>query len=88
MQPPIPVGTVVGYHGSHRHGRYVITALEAVRPGVPDPEINYPDGVAYTIWPEGMLQKFGNRDHMIFQVRRTSLTESPLTLEETDNDHD
>jgi hypothetical protein len=25
---------------------------------------------------------------MIFQVRRTSLTESPITLEETDNDHD
>lgn len=86
MQPPIPVGTVVDYHGSHRHGRYVITRLEAVRAGVPDPDLNYPDGVAYTIWPEGMLQKFGLREHMITQVRRTSLTEVPTT--ETENDHD
>lgn len=72
---PIPVGTLVDYRGSHRHGRYVITQHEPVRAGVPDRETSYPDGVGYIIWPEGMPQKFGSRNHMITQVRRTSLTE-------------
>jgi hypothetical protein len=69
---PIPVGAKVFYHGSHRHGEYIVTAHEAPRPGVPADA--YEDGVAYTIWPEGMPQKFGNREHMISQVRRRSLT--------------
>lgn len=71
---PIPIGAVVDYHGSHAHGRYVITAHEEPREGVPEPEVNYPDGVAYVIWKEGVLRKFGNRMHMISQVRRGSLT--------------
>jgi hypothetical protein len=72
---PIPVGTVVEYHGSHGHGRYVITDHDKPRPGVPDPEVNYPDGVAYVIWPEGMEIAFRNREHSVVQVRRQSLTE-------------
>jgi hypothetical protein len=71
---PLTVGTVVDYHGSHKHGRYVITGHEAPRPDVPEPAVNYPDGVAYIIWPEGMPQKFGLRHHMVSQVRRQSLT--------------
>ena len=71
---PIPVGTLVDYHGSGPHGRYVITQHEPVRAGVPDPDVHYPDGVGYVIWPEGMPQKFGLREHMISQVRRASLT--------------
>jgi hypothetical protein len=71
---PYPVGTVVDYHGSHEHGRYVITAHEAPRSGVPDPEVNYPDGVAYVIWREGVLRKWGNRHHSVSQVRRQSIT--------------
>jgi hypothetical protein len=73
---PLPVGTVVDYHGSHTHGRYVVTAHEAVRDSVPDPEVNYPDGVGYVIWREGQPQKFGNRHHMVSQVRRSSITET------------
>jgi hypothetical protein len=86
---PIPVGTVVDYSGSHRHGRYVITGHDT--PGVVDGvrradlgEITaaelaaaYPDGVAYEMWPEGMLRKFGNRMYMLHQVRRPSIT--PVT---------
>jgi len=74
---PIPVGTVVDYRGTHGHGRYVITGHQEPRPGVEDRKVNYPDGVAYEIWPEGMPQKFGNREHVIIQVRRVSVT--PVT---------
>jgi hypothetical protein len=71
---PIPVGTLVDYHGSHQHGRYTVTGHQEPRPGVPDPEVNYPDGVAYVIWPEGLPVKFGNRKRSVAQVRRRSLT--------------
>lgn len=90
---PIPVGTVVDYHGSFAHGRYVITrhdmpGVAGNTPGsdglIPVSTLNaaelavaYPDGVAYEIWPEGMLQKFGNRMYMCHQVRRQSIT--PVT---------
>lgn len=71
---PIPVGTVVDYHGSHQQGRYVVTEHQAPRPGTPDPEVNYPDGVAYVIWPEGVEVAFRHRDRAVAQVRRQSLT--------------
>lgn len=74
---PLPVGTVVTYHGSLSDGterRYVITEHEEPRAGLPGPEISYPDGVAYVIWPEGMPRKFGNRMYAVYQVRRPSLT--------------
>lgn len=76
-EAPLPVNTVVTYHGFHSDGsgqHYVITQHEAPRAGVPDPQVNYPDGVAYVIWPEGMLRKFGNRMYAVYQVRRQSLT--------------
>lgn len=74
---PYPVGTTVDYHGSHAHGRYVITEHEEPRAGVPDPEVNYPDGVAYVIWREGVEVRFGNRAYSVYQVRRGSITPTP-----------
>jgi hypothetical protein len=56
---PYPAGTIVDYHGSHSHGRYVVTGHEVPRDGTPDPDVHYPDGVAYVIWREGVLRKFG-----------------------------
>jgi len=84
---PYPVGSAVEYHGSHHrslHGRYVITGHEVPREGIPEPELNYPDGVAYVIWREGVLRKFGNRHHCVSQVRRQSLT--PAGHEEAPED--
>jgi hypothetical protein len=89
---PIPVGTVVTYHGSLSYDpekRYVIMAHQNPEEMFTVTEMvlllrsetlaeAYPDGVAYTIWPEGMPQKFGLREHMIYRiyrVRRGSLTE-------------
>lgn len=76
---PIPVGAIVDYRGSLRHGRYVVTAHEDPKTLFPVSQHyliadSYPDGVAYQIWPEGMPQKFGNREHMAYRVRRKSLT--------------
>lgn len=85
MADPIPVGSVVFYCGSHSPDwdrRYVVTAHEKPREGISDPEVNYPDGVAYTIWPEGMPRKFGLREHMISQVRGQSLELAPLMNEQ------
>jgi hypothetical protein len=76
---PYPVGTVVDYHGSHTHGRYVITAHETPGYWIPDPGVHYPDGVAYVIWRQGVLRKFGNREHMVSQVRRGSIAPVIIT---------
>lgn len=83
---PIPVGTLVDYHGSHKHGRYVVTAHHCPHDMFPRSEWDevgeyYPDGVAYEIWPEGMERKFGNRDYMVYRVRRSSLTVVSCTRE-------
>lgn len=75
---PIPLNTVVMYHDR----RYVVTAYDTPPPHLPDPEVNYPDGVAYVIWPEGMLRKFGNRAYSFVQVRRRSLTVIPGAAQE------
>jgi hypothetical protein len=84
---PIPVGTVVTYHGSlscDPDKRYVITAHCNPQEMFPEDfwakyaqELSdaYPDGVAYTIWPEGMPQEFGLREYMVYRVRRGSLKE-------------
>lgn len=83
---PYPVGSIVDYHGSHSHGRYVITAhhrlddlfraseLEQMKAAGIRMEDAYPDGVAYEIWQEGVLRKFGNRMYSVMRVRRSSLT--------------
>jgi len=84
---PIPIGTVVDYHGSHTHGRYVVTDHYTVTPELFSQsemrimeensvklDESYPDGVMYVIWRQGVLRKFGNRMYMIARVRRQSLT--------------
>ena len=75
---PIPVGTIVDYHGSCTHGRYVITAHQQPPYGIP--EVNYPDGVAYVIWDIKVpprLRKMGNGQYSVHRVRRQSLTVVP-----------
>ena len=83
---PLPIGTLVNYHGSQT--QYVITEHHLVstdlfrRFELEQLVINgtslhdaYPDGVAYSILPEGMLVKFGNvRTYGISRVRRGSLS--------------
>ncbi len=92
---PIAIGTLVDYHGSHKHGRYVVTAhhdpatlftaqevewLEKERwPG--GLAERHPDGVCYEIWPEGMEQSWRNREHMVYRVKRASLTVVSCTRE-------
>ena len=73
---PIPVGTLVDYHHG---GRYVVTAHHCPHDLFPKNEWDevkdhYPDGVAYEIWPEGMVGKFGLRHLSVYRVRRSSLT--------------
>ena len=74
---PIPLGTVVSYNGAPGE-RYIVTAH--ANPGVlfdmPEEVLKeiYVDNVAYEIWKEGVLRRFGNRMHMYWRVRRTSLT--------------
>jgi hypothetical protein len=70
---PLPVGTVVEYRGR----AFDVTEHEAPREGTPDPEVNYPDGVAYVLWPVGVERKFGNRGQSFSQVRRRSLRVKP-----------
>jgi len=91
VNEPIPVGAVVDYHGSLKHGRYVVTEHHDPAgaanwcPQLP-PEVladAYPDGVAYVIWPEDVPVKFGLREHAVYRVRRGSITlihgpESPV----------
>lgn len=89
---PIPVGSVVDYHGSRTHGLYVVIEHHAITPELfrrGEDELEtlleendmtlaeaYSDGVAYVIWKQGVLRKFGNRMYMISRVRRESLTET------------
>jgi hypothetical protein len=74
----VPVGARVRYHGSAgRHGEYIIQGyndLAGHHPKLP-PEVEaeaYPDGIAYELWPVGVLMKFGNRDQAVYFVRRAS----------------
>lgn len=76
---PIPVGAIVDYHGSQQHGRYKVIGHRdpyELFPGESAKTLDeaYPDGVAYEIWVEGVLVKFGNRDYSVHRVRRKSLT--------------
>jgi hypothetical protein len=94
---PYPVNSVVDYHGSFSHGRYVITGVFPVTPGLfTAPELAamereglslrdlYPDGACYEIWQQGILRKFGNRMYSVSRVRRGSLT--PVTGEPPQED--
>jgi hypothetical protein len=79
MMEPIPLGTVVSYNDCPGE-RYVVTAHanpEILFSGRISDEILgeiYIDNVAYEIWKEGVLRKFGNSMHMYWRVRRSSLT--------------
>ena len=82
---PLPVGTKVKYFGSHElyHGEYVITriykedSLVASGRSVKDYFI---DGVGYELAPPGVVPKFGNRDQMLYFVRRGSITPVPVMI--------
>jgi hypothetical protein len=65
---PVAPGTTVVY----RDRDYEVVEHQESRPDVPEPEANYPDGVAYVLWPVGVQKKFGNRDQSMVQVRRRS----------------
>lgn len=75
---PVPEGTLVEYFGSREHGRY--TVVEVHSPGdhpyqkltEGDAKRYYPDGVAYDLWPVGVLRTFRHRDRGVYFARRTS----------------
>lgn len=83
---PIPVGTLVDYHGSIEsyRGRYTVDAHGLVpKPGEHPLHSSvtgemiaeaYPDGVTYSLWPEGFKKKFGLRHLVVSRVRRASVT--------------
>ena len=82
---PLPVGTIVTYHGSVREywGEYEVDRVVDAREHRPDllarkgeafMDENYPDGVAYSLWPIGVAKKFGNRELSLNSVRRGSFT--------------
>jgi hypothetical protein len=80
---PVPVGAHVRYHGrSAPHGLYEVTARRLPPEDRPDPEVNYPDGVSYDLWPVGLPQKFALRDRSVAFVRRTSFIVVPDPDEE------
>ena len=87
---PYPIGTQVHYHGSleHMHREYRITGTQKPTDGQPDLAVYsdeqiaewYPDGVAYSMWPLGVPEKFGDRDKSLHYVRRDSIT--PIETED------
>lgn len=75
--PPVPVGAIVNYTGSQRHGRYEVIDHRdpAEHPDhLSEDELRElcPDGVAYDLWPVGLPRKFGNREQAVLHARRTS----------------
>jgi hypothetical protein len=69
----VPVGTVVNYFGSRRHGRYWIARhMEPQRPaGYTGPlDGPFPDGTAYVLIPEGLPDKMDVPS--VINIRRTS----------------
>lgn len=84
MQPLDP-GTIVEYHGSlpEYHGQYEIEYSVDAREGRPDlltrkgeafMDEQYPDGVAYVLWPVGVEKSYRNREESLNSVRRGSIT--------------
>jgi hypothetical protein len=64
---PVPVGAIVRY----RDAEYKVMQHGEPRPGTPDPEENYPDGVAYTVHRSNEPVKF-NSSGWVTGVRRRS----------------
>ncbi|MET7363214.1 hypothetical protein ABZS76_32920 [Streptomyces sp. NPDC005562] len=69
---PVAVGTIVEYRGSD----FEIVKHQKPRDRTPDPEVNYPDGVAYLVFPAGKPKKFGSGE-WVAQVRRRSFRVKP-----------
>jgi hypothetical protein len=76
----IPVGSRVRYHGSisRMHGAYLVTGYSdlSLRKDLSQEQISehWPDGVAYDLWPEGVPEKFCNRDRALYYIHRRSFT--------------
>lgn len=102
---PLPIGRIVIYENQryvitgHQKPENVIVRGDRCTPVQVSPEVlkvAYPDGVAYTIWREGVWRKFGNRHWSVYQVRRGSLTDTgengdvrnPYVEGETDEDEE
>lgn len=80
---PLPLETLVKYHGSitGAHGRYRVARHEQPLDAndlspLPEEAIAqyYSDGVAYSLWPDGVPFRWGERDRELNNVRRVSLT--------------
>lgn len=67
---PVSVGAVVEY----RDREFEVSEHQAPSADLSDAERteNYPDGVAYVLWPVGVPEKFGNRGQSVVRVRRRS----------------
>lgn len=74
---PVPVGAHVKYNCTE----YEVTAHQSPEDhpyhGNDFRDLAYPDGVAYSLWPVGLAQKFGNRGSSFNFVRRTSFIVVP-----------
>lgn len=64
---PVPIGTIVEYRGRD----YEIIDHQKPRKGTPDPELNYPDGVAYVVHRADKPAKLDSPGWVV-QVRRRS----------------
>ena len=85
---PLPVGTKVNYFGSidYAHGEYVVTRIHGeteLRASGRSSSNYFIDGVGYELTPPGMTPKFGNRDSMLFYVRRGSISPIPTMIKVT-----
>lgn len=77
---PLPLETLVRYDGSleGHDGLYRVWGHQDpinLHGCSPEELAKYfPDGVAYTLWPEGVPRKFGLRHLAPYNIRRKSLT--------------
>ncbi len=70
---PVPVGTMVKYHGSiaYKHGLYYVERHEHPRPSVAE---HYSDGVAYDLHPDPEGPRRLGDSKGLWNVRRGSFT--------------
>jgi hypothetical protein len=78
--PPKPAPVPMGVRVMYMDRVYVVVEHDDPQqhPAPPSGDYDltevYPDGVAYTLWPEDVPRKFGNRGQSVLWVRRTSFT--------------
>lgn len=70
---PVPVDSTVEYEGRD----WKVFQHQSPRKSVPEPEVNYPDGVAYALWPVDVPLGLDNGSQMRTQVRRRSFRVKP-----------